>query len=85
MVQIPPVSCRGTYQANTFSEGFRKRIEDVNGRVQPFGQPIIATLRSIKLLYLLLKHSENATRRVAGLELGGKWVGKKVLLGASLI
>jgi hypothetical protein len=78
-------SCYGTYQANTFSEGFRKRIEDIDGRVQPFGQPFIVILRSIELLNLLLKHNENATGRVAGLELGGEWVGKKVLLCATLI
>jgi hypothetical protein len=78
-------SSRGTYQTNTFSEGFREHIEHINGRVQPFGQPFIATLRSIELLDLLLKNSKNAAGRVAGLELGGKWVGDKVLLGASLI
>jgi hypothetical protein len=42
-------------------------------------------LRSIELLDLLLKYNENAAWRVAGLELGGKWVGKKVLLGAPFI
>ena len=77
--------CRGTYQTDAFSEGFRERIEHINGRVQPFCQPSIAILRSIELLDLLLKHNENTAGRVAGLELGGEWVGKKVLLGASLI
>ena len=30
---------------------------------------------------LLLKYGENSGRRVAGLELGGEWVCKEVLLG----
>ena len=77
--------CRGTYQTDAFSEGFRERIEHINGRVQPFCQPSIAILRSIELLGLLLKHNENTAGRVAGLELGGEWVGKKVLLCVILI
>ena len=36
-------------------------------------------------LDLLLKQSENATGRVAGLELGSEWVRQEVLLCASLI
>jgi hypothetical protein len=78
-------SCAKTYQANTFSEGCRESIEDIHHRVQPFRQAVIATLRSIELLDLLLKHGENATGRIAGLELSSEWVGKKVLLGASFI
>ena len=34
---------------------------------------------------MLLKQNENAAGRVAGLELGGEWVVKKVLLCASFI
>jgi hypothetical protein len=37
------------------------------------------------MIDLLEKYDENATRRVAGLYLGGKWVGEKVLFGASFI
>jgi hypothetical protein len=32
-----------------------------------------------------LKDSENGVGRVAGLELGGKWMGKKITLGAFFI
>ena len=39
----------------------------------------------MELLDLLLKHSEDATGRVAGLELRGEWVDIKVLLCTSLI
>jgi len=42
-------------------------------------------LRLIELLDLLLKHDENAARRVAGLKLSGKRVGEKVLLCASFV
>jgi hypothetical protein len=73
------------YQANTFSEGFREGIEHVDRGVEPFRQAVIATLRSIELLDLLLKHSKNAAGRIAGLELGSEWVGKKVLSCASFI
>jgi len=31
-------------------------------------------------LYLLLKHDENGAGRLAGLELGCEWMGKKVVL-----
>jgi hypothetical protein len=75
----------GAYQANTFSEGIRKGTEDMDRRVEPFGQAVIGTLRSIKLLDLLLKHGENAAGRIASLELGSERVRKEVLLCASLI
>jgi hypothetical protein len=42
-------------------------------------------LRSIELLDLLLKHSEDAAGRIASLELSSEWVGKKVLLCASFM
>ena len=71
-----------TYQTNTFSKGRGEGIEHIDRRVQPFRQPVIAIF---KLFYLLLKHSKNASGRIAGLELGGEWVGKKVLFGASFV
>ena len=76
---------RGAYQANSFSEGIRKGAEDIDRRVEPFGQAVIGTLRAIELLDLLLKHCENATGSVASLELSSEWVPKEVLLCASLI
>jgi hypothetical protein len=86
MLYIHPTDpCPGTYQANTFSKGIRESIEYIHRRVQPFCQPVIVTLRSIEVLYLLLKQNENAIGRVAGLELGSEWVDQKVLLCASLI
>ena len=77
--------CPGTYQANTFSEGIGECIEYIHREVQPFCQPDIATLRSIEFLDLLLKQSESATGRVAGLELGSERVRQKGFLCASLI
>src|ERR1700761_7620832 len=67
-VQIFTGSCSGAYQANTFSKGCREGIKNIPRRVEPFRQPIVATLRSIELLDLLLKHDENAAGRVASLE-----------------
>jgi hypothetical protein len=42
-------------------------------------------LRSIEFLDLLLKHKENAARRVAVLYLGSEWVRKKILLCAFFV
>jgi hypothetical protein len=36
-------------------------------------------------LDLLLEHDENSTRRVTCLELGGEWMGYKIILGAFLV
>ena len=78
-------SCLGAYQADGFSDGIRKGREDIDRRVEPSGQALIASLRLFKLLNLLLKYSSNAAWRVALLELCSEWVGEKVLLCASLI
>jgi hypothetical protein len=39
----------------------------------------------IELLDLLLKHKENGAWRIAGLELSGEWVGKKIVLRALFV
>jgi hypothetical protein len=78
-------SCREAYQASTFSEGIRKGAEDIDRRVEPFGQAAIGTLRSIELLDLVLKHSSNVAGRFACLELDSERVVKKVFLCSSLI
>ena len=53
------------YQANTFSDGRREGTQNIYRRVQPFGQTVMISLRSIGFLDLLLKDKENATRGVA--------------------
>ena len=70
-----------TYQANSLSKSLRECIENVDGRVKPFCQPIIVGARWVEFLYLLLKHVENGAGRLAGLELGCEWMGEKVVLG----
>ena len=65
------------------SDGIRKGRENIDRRVKPFGEALIASLR--KLLNLLLKDSSNAGGRVAFLELCSEWMREKVLLCASLI
>ena len=62
------------YQANTFSKGVTKGIEDVYSWIKPLGPSIIAM--SLISLDLLLKDVENGGGRVADLELGGEWMGK---------
>ena len=60
-------------------------MKNVHSWIQPFHQPLIAALRLIELLDLLLKHGENAARRIASLEPISEWVLKKVLLCAFLV
>ena len=78
-------SSLGIYQTDGFSDGIRKGREDIDRRVEPSGQTLIAGLRFIELLNLLLKDSSNAAGRVAFLELCSEWVREEVLLCASLI
>ena len=73
-------SCLGAYQADGSSDGIRKGRQNIDRRVEPFGQALIATLRLIKLLDLSSKNSSNAARRIAFLELCSEWMAQKVLL-----
>ena len=57
-------------------------MKDVHSWVQPLR---IASLRLIELLDLLLKHGEDAARRIAGLEPVSEWVLKEILLCALLV
>ena len=57
-------------------------MKDVHSWVQPL---VIAALRLIELLDLLLKHGEDAARRIAGLEPVGEWVLKKVVFCSPLV
>ena len=60
-------------------------MKDVHSWVQPLRQPFIAALRLVELLDLLLKHGENATRRIAGLEPVSESVPKEILLRALFV
>ena len=73
-------SCSETYQANTFSKSIGEGTKNIHCRVEPSRQLFVVASRSIEVLNLFLKHCENGARRVAGLELDGEWVRKKVLL-----
>ena len=73
-------SCLGTYQANSISDGIREGRQNIDRRLEPFGQALIASLRLIKLLDLLSKNSLNAARRIALLELCSEWMAQKVFL-----
>jgi hypothetical protein len=67
------------YQANTLSKSFGKGVQDSDGWVEPFCQSIVVSLESLDLL---MNEGENGAGRVAVLELGGKWMCKKVALCA---
>jgi hypothetical protein len=66
--------CPWTYQANTRSKCTRKRQEDTYRWIKPFCPSFIGIPGLIQPLELLLKDGKNVARRVAGLELGGKWM-----------
>ena len=76
-------SCPETYQAGTLSKSLREGIDYIDGRIEPFCQPIIAGSKPkpIQFLYLLLEYDENGARRLAGLELGREWMGKEIVFG----
>ena len=57
-------------------------MKDVHSWVQPLR---IATLGLIELLYLLLKHGENAASRIAGFELVSERVDERILLGTFFV
>ena len=57
-------------------------MKDVHSWVEPLGT---AALRLIELLDLLLKHAENAGRRMTGLEPVSEWVLKEILLCALFV
>ena len=57
-------------------------MKDVHSWVEPFR---VVTLRVIEFLDLLLKHGENAARRIAGFEPVGERVLEKIILCAFLV
>ena len=74
-----------TYQTDATGNSGRKCVEDVHGWAQPLGQSLIATVRSVKFPNLILKDGEYGVGRVAIMQLGGKWMGEKVVLGLLLV
>jgi hypothetical protein len=84
-VQVSDKRIPGAYHANTRSKRRRKSKQDVHGGVQPLGPSVIATSRLIYPLHLLLKNSDNGAWRVAGLELGSEWMGKKIVPSAFFV
>ena len=57
-------------------------MKDVYSRAEPLS---IVALGIIELLELLLKHGENAARRIAGLESASEWVLKEIALCALVV
>ena len=74
-----------TYQTDAAGNSGRKCVEDVHGWAQPLGQSLIAAVRFVKLSNLILKDGEDGVVRVAILQLGGKRMGEKVVLGLLLV
>jgi hypothetical protein len=57
-------------------------MKDVHSWVQPLR---VAVFRLVEFLYLLLKHVENAARRIAGLDPVSEWVLKEIVLCGLLV
>ena len=74
-----------TYQTDATGNSGRKRAEDVDSWTQPLRQPLVATARFVKFSNLILKNDEDSGGRVANVQLGGKWMRKKVRLGLFLV
>ena len=74
-----------TYQTRASGNSGGKRVEDVHGWTQPLGQSHISTVRFVKLTNLILKDDDYGGSRVASLQLGGKRMGEKILLGLLLV
>ena len=74
-----------TYQTDAAGNSGRKCVEDAHGWAQPLGQSLIATVRFVKLSNLILKDGEYGVSRVTILQLRGKRMGEKVLLGLLLV
>ena len=74
-----------TYQTDASRNSGRKRVEDVHGWAQPLGQSLIATVRFVEFSNLILKDGDDGGSGVAILQLRGKWMSEKVVLGLLLV
>ena len=74
-----------TNQTDATGNSGRKCVKDVHGWAQPLGQSLVTTVRFVKCSNLILKYGEDGISRVAILQLGGKWMRQKVLLGLFLV
>ena len=74
-----------TYETDATGNGGRKRVEDVHSWAQPLGQSLIATVRLVEFSNLILKDGEDGGNGAAILQLGGKRMCEKVVLGLLLV
>ena len=75
----------GTCQANTASNDSRKRAEDVDGGVQPFGQLVIGITRLVETGNLFIKYAEDGIWRITVLEFVEQRMGTEIFLGLLLV
>ena len=73
------------HESDTFAKGRGEGIKDVDGRIQPFRQLVVAGRRLFELLYLGAEDGQDVGGRVAGLQLDHQWMHEKVFLGLLLI
>ena len=74
-----------THQTDATGNSGRKCVEDVHGWAQPLRQSLIAAVKFVIFSDLILKDGDDGVSRVASLQLGGKRMGEKVVLGLLLV
>jgi len=65
-----PHSTLNIHQTSTPTNGPRERVEDIHGRIQPFGQLVIDVTRLAERRDLLSEQREDRVGRIAGFEFG---------------
>ena len=58
------------HQTNPPTNGPGERVEDIHGRIQPFGQLVVDTARLVECRDLLSEQREDRVGRIAGFEFG---------------
>jgi len=67
------------YQTDTLPKSRGEGKENIDGGIKPLCPLVIGVSRLIELVDLFLKDGENCAGGIAGLELCGEWVCKKVV------
>ena len=80
-VQINEVA----YQSDSFSKGVRKRRQNMDGRIQPCHQSLIALTKFAENLRLGPEKDRNGLGILAGVELGSKGMGVEGFFRQSLV
>ena len=73
------------YKPNNSTKGSGKRVQDIDGRCNPFGETIVGILGLIELGVLLSEDVENIFGGMTGLKPGKKGMFDEVLLSLTVV